>query len=794
VKNRPTTLALAIGLSMVAPTSMIVQPAYAQATKAVASVTVRNQTTVTVLSSSSPTVRTMVQNNTVTKTLADGSVVRETTPITYTITTTPQTIRTDVYQITTTVFTDRTRSESQRLVASQTSQRLLQSQAGVKGLPVTQVVKAPISTTAPIPAMPASTVRFDAGSYYNNPSMGTPTAVPSNDPGFYRTPEFANKATNLVRADVAYSRGWTGLGSTVLIMDTGVNTAHPDLAGKIKYSQDFTKTNINDTHGHGTHVAGIVAARRDGKGMHGVAFDANLAIAKIGTNSNINIGAASAAMAWASQFPDVVVANLSANVVYQKAYTDASREVTRGMWINTHQHYGGANYYNKETPQGMRIPTNMVLTVSAGNSNLGYVQNPATFAVATGANGDLVHGGRMLVVGNWNAGLGMVEGARAGHMCKDFRDNVCRDRYRMSDFYILAPGSGVLSTNRDGGYSVMSGTSQAAPVVAGAVAIINQLWPYMTPANQVQLLLKTADRNLPGYDVNVHGQGLLDLDRATQPVGGLGISTTGRTGAAAPVSALSVPGGAAVVAGQVSSVSAVDSFQRDFQVDLSPAVGTTRLITDASMLVHEPGQSWSQRLAGVYSQQFQGYSLGQMDQNTTVSFDSRMISPGDPTRHQFTVTRTDRNPWISYAGAWGTINYATTLEYNYLHQGRDGIWFQGGAMQTTTDVAAGMVQNIAPIYAVHGAVGYQHQGFNVYAGLQPYVIAGHMDLKVPTRTDAQGVMHYQHSSVNIRNDSAVAYAGLNWQGSVDRTTAVGVSAVANQLGDHQIRANYSKKF
>jgi len=793
MKHTPVALAVAASLGFASPAWYPGQDTQAQVAKAVASTTVRNQTTVTVLSNGPATVRTTVQNNTVSRTLADGSQVRETTPTTYTITTTPQTIRTDVHQITTTVFADRTSSVSQRLISSVTSQRSVTSQTGVRGAPVTQVVKEATVATAPTAAA-VNTARFDARSYYSDPNMGTPTAVPSADPGFYRTPEFANKATNLVRADVAYSRGWTGQGSTVLIMDTGVNANHPDLAGKIKYSQDFTKTNINDTHGHGTHVAGIVAANRDGKGMHGVAFDAKLAIAKIGTNSNINIGAASAAMAWASQYSDVIVANLSANVVYQKAYTDASREVKPGLWINTHQHYGGTNYYNKETPQGMRIPANMVLTVSAGNSNLGYVQNPATFAVATDSAGNLVHGGRMLVVGNWNAGLGKVEGARAGHMCKDFVNNVCRDRYRMSDFYILAPGSGVYSTNRTGGYSVMSGTSQAAPVVAGAVAIIHQLWPYMTPENQVQLLLKTADRNLPGYDVNTHGQGLLDLDRATQPVGSLGISTTGRTGRAAPVTAFSVPGGTGAIAAQVSSVSAVDDFQRDFQVDISSAVGRTRLVTDPQMLSQEPGQAWSHRLAGIYSQQFKGYSLGQADQNTTVSFDSRMLVPGAPDRHQITVTRTDRNPWISYGGAWGQIHYATTLEYNYLHEAKNGMWFQAGAMQTSTEIQPGMVQNIAPMYAVHGTVGYRQGSVNAYAGIQPYVITGRIDLRVPTLTDSSGTMHYRDSSINVRDERAVVYAGMNWQNDVNKSTSLSVSATANVLGDHQIRTNVTKRF
>lgn len=789
-----TQLALAVGLAVAVPAVVYTSPVYAQAAKTVVSSTVRTQTAVTVLSSGTPTITTSIQYNTVTRTLADGSVIKETTPITYTITRTPQTIRTDTIQVTTTIYSDKTTGISRQTLSSVIGTRVNQTQSGVRGAVQTVVVSGPTRSTTTSTTTTTSTA-FDARPNYNDPNVGTPSIVPSTIPGYYRNTEFTNKVNNLINADAAYARGWTGRGSTVLIMDTGVNAAHPDLAGKIKYTRDFTATSISDTNGHGTHVAGIVAANRDGAGMHGVAFDANLAIAKIGTGPSINIGASSAAMAWASQYSDVVVANLSASVVYNSNYTAYSQQVSPGMWINTHQHYGGKNYYNLETPQGMVIPTNMVLTVAAGNSNLGYVQNPATFAVATDANGNLVHGGRMLVVGNWNAGLGVVEGAKAGHMCKDYVNNTCNDRYRTSDFYILAPGSGVYSTSNTGSYSTMSGTSQAAPAVAGAIAIVNQLWPYMTPANQVQLLLKTANKDLPKYDVNVHGQGLLDLDKATRPVGGLGISTTGRTGIAQPISGMSIAGTTGAISAQVSSVSTVDSFQRDFTVNLSPAVQQRGLVTHPMMLRHEPGQSWSGRLAQVYSYQFAGYSLGQMGQNVTLSLDSRAFGNYSPGQHQITLTRTNQNPWVNYSGAWGTVQYSTTMEYNYTWRERtEGFWAQGGAMQTTSQTSEGMVQKLAPIYAVHGVVGYTTKSINMFAGVQPYVVSGHMDLRVPTMTDAAGTMYYTGSRVRIQDPGPVGYAGVNYRQALNKIESISYSAVANQMGSRSVDIRYTRTF
>ena len=790
-----TQLALAVGLAVTMPAGLYIESAHAQTARTLVSSTVRTQTVVVVLSSGTPSVTTTVQSNTVTRTLADGSVVRETTPITYTITRTPQTIRTDTIELTTTVFSDKTTSVTQRVLSSVTSTRINQTQSGVRGAVQTVVVSGPttVTSTANTSTTPAGT--FNASTYYNNAAIGTPTAVPSNDPAFYRTTEANNKAVTIVGAEYAYARGWTGRGSTVLIMDTGVNAAHPDLAGKIKYQRDFTNTGITDTNGHGTHVAGIVAANRNGQGTHGIAFDSNLAIAKIASGSNFNMQSAQAAMSWASQYSDVVVANLSANIVYSRDYIAAMQQVAPGVFVNNHQHYGGTKYYNLETPQGWNIPNNMVLTVSAGNSNLGYVQSPAVFAVATDPAGNLVLGGRMLVVGNWNAGLGVVEGAKSGHVCKNFQNNSCQDKYRLSDFYILAPGSAVVSTAFNStGTRTMSGTSQAAPVVAGAVAIINQLWPYMTAENQVQLLLKTANKNLPGYDVNTHGQGLLDLDRATQPVGTLGISTTGRAGTVQPITGISIAGSTAQIQGKLSSVSAVDSMQRDFQVDLSGAVMQNQLIRNPMGMMHTPGQSWSNKLIGVYNQQFPGFALGQTATNTSLSLSSESFGHTGPGRHQFTLSRSNFNPFIQYSGAWGSINDSTTFEYDYLHKMGSNLYTQAGVMSTSTNSSPGLIQRVGNIYSIHAAVGYKQDRYNVYAGIQPWTIAGDLHLRLPTYTDAQGTMHYENSRASLAGSRPISYVGMNYQQPLGRMSSATIGFTATQMGDYRVLTNFTRTF
>ena len=98
---------------------------------------------------------------------------------------------------------------------------------------------------------------------------------------------------------------------------------------------------------------------------------------------------------------------------------------------------GEAKYWRHATDN------DIVLVNSAGNSQ--YIGNyvpadPGLWATETDSNGDLILGGKMIIVGNWN-GTG-VSGNRAGHVCLSINTNTntCNDTHRISDFYILAPG------------------------------------------------------------------------------------------------------------------------------------------------------------------------------------------------------------------------------------------------------------------------------------------------------------------------------------------------------------------
>jgi hypothetical protein len=289
---------------------------------------------------------------------------------------------------------------------------------------------------------------------------------------------------------------------------------------------------------------------------------------------------------------------------------------------------------------------------------------------------------------------------------------------------------------------------------------------------------------------------MLDLDRATRPVGNLGISLTGRTGTAQPISgSISLPGVNSAVTGALSSVSAVDEFQRDFTVDMSSLVTKNTLISNPAVLEHTAGQSWSAKYAGVATTKFQGFAVGQVNGNTSVSLDSRAFGKQSPWTHQFTMTQTEVNPYVQFSGSWGSVSGSTTMEYNTTYRGDQSWWAQSGVMQTTTQFAPGMVNRVTPIYAVHAVAGYTQNGFSLYGGVKPYVVSGHLDITVPTSVDADGVMRYSNVRANLDQSRPVAYVGTGYQ-IADRkgNNQLSMRAVVDQAGVYQTGVQYSRSF
>lgn len=84
------------------------------------------------------------------------------------------------------------------------------------------------------------------------------------------------------------------------------------------------------------------------------------------------------------------------------------------------------------------------------------------------------------------------------------------------DRFIVAPGTAIEGADyTDAGETrTDSGRSMAAPLVTGAAALVKEKFPELTNRQVLQVLLDTASKSIPGYDVAIHGQGLLDVEAA----------------------------------------------------------------------------------------------------------------------------------------------------------------------------------------------------------------------------------------------------------------------------------------
>jgi len=279
----------------------------------------------------------------------------------------------------------------------------------------------------------------------------------------------------------------TGSGVRVGIVDTGVDLTHEDLAGKVVESTSCVgaagdpakcQGSAQDDQGHGTHVAGIIAATRDNNlGISGVAPDAQLVVAKAlsaqgaGTIADITAG-----IKWVVDHGARVV-NLSLgdpNFLFTSLLGTDMSEGIEYAWSH------GA------VPVVASGNTNYL---GLGSSNYGNLD--AIIVGATGPNDQV--SSYSSPVGNAKWAILAPGGAHDGNPADDV----------ISSFWVAG------KTNQ---YKALAGTSMATPHVAGAVALL--LATGLSPQQAVDRLVSTADPKVPCDGSGCHGR--LDLTHAVK--------------------------------------------------------------------------------------------------------------------------------------------------------------------------------------------------------------------------------------------------------------------------------------
>jgi serine protease AprX len=348
--------------------------------------------------------------------------------------------------------------------------------------PTTQ--PSPTPTTAPAPTYPAYDPIADATSMYNT--------------------------SRAIRANDYWKNGYTGEGVDVAVIDTGVvpveGLDEPDQVVNgpdLSFESQIPELSYLDTYGHGTHIAGIIAGRDD-----------SVAVGGESSNTTGFMGVA----------PDARIVNVK--VADHEGAVDVSQVIAAIDWVVHHRRDPGMNI--------------RVLNLSFGTDGVqDYVLDPLTYAAEVAW-----HKGIVVVAAAGNTGFGspalsnpaydpyiISVGADMPNGIGTTKDDVIPDwssrgdAKRHPDF--IAPGKSLQSLRNPGSYvddmypqGVIneryfrgSGTSQSAAVVSGAVALLLEQRPNLTP-DQVKALLRGTAVPLPGQDLAAQGAGLINLRNA----------------------------------------------------------------------------------------------------------------------------------------------------------------------------------------------------------------------------------------------------------------------------------------
>ena len=290
-----------------------------------------------------------------------------------------------------------------------------------------------------------------------------------NQPTFVDVPDLGGNdwGADLVKAPEVWNAGYTGEGVVVAVLDTGVDRNHDDLKDNIwtnvgeiagdgidndgngyiddVYGWDFTSDSNHtlDIEGHGTHVAGTIAGVKNDFGVTGIAYNAQIMPVQVLNDSGSG--------SWEGLAEGIRYAvDNGANVINMSlGGSDAPSSV------------GSAIEY--AASQGV------IVVSAAGNDSdsttMGH--DPAAYAV------------------DWGLAVGAVD---EDNEIASFSNRSGETKLP----YVTAPGVSVLSTTPNNSYDSYSGTSMAAPHVAGVVALMLEANPHLTDAQVRQIVTGTA--------------------------------------------------------------------------------------------------------------------------------------------------------------------------------------------------------------------------------------------------------------------------------------------------------------
>lgn len=284
------------------------------------------------------------------------------------------------------------------------------------------------------------------------------------------------------------------------------------------------------------------------------------------------------------------------------------------------------------------------------------------------------------------------------------------------EYCITAPGTNIATDTR-----VVSGTSFAAPVVSAAVAVLREAFPYMTAPQITHLLFTTArDLGAPGVDA-VYGHGMLDLERATRPVGAELVPLA--SGGAAPLNTMRASG----------------------------AIGQKLKNSDLKLaFVDDYGRAFETRLSDHVK--IKNYGRGY-----------EHLRPGVTSAHagiiEFGFRRSD---FLAAEGLLGTDerNVITFIALNHEFNAGDNKILLRPEIGATrprgrTD---SMITKFSGIYTASLSARVQRGDWTVGLAVPDIILAGDMDMRMPIGRAANGNLIFQDAKTSLTGRAAVEYS------------------------------------
>ena len=334
------------------------------------------------------------------------------------------------------------------------------------------------------------------------------------NPASWRSAEYLSDwGLDRLHANEAYAAGIDGSGVKIGALDSGYDANHPEADKARFHPVTATGTYVDGTpfnttgalnpnnDSHGTHVTGTLGAARDGVGMHGVAYNAQIYVGNTNANDSFLFGPTPDPKYFKAVYSALVDSGVRA---INNSWGSQPKDVSYQTLGDLHAAY--AQHYNRSTwlDAAADVAKAGVINVfSAGNS--GYANASVRSALPYF---------QPELEGHWLAVSGL-----------DKANNQKYNKCGIAKYWCIStPGALINSTIPDGGYGVKSGTSMSAPHATGALALVMQRYPYMTNEQALQVLLTTAtqlDGSITQAPNTTVGWGVPDLGRAMHGPGQL---------------------------------------------------------------------------------------------------------------------------------------------------------------------------------------------------------------------------------------------------------------------------------